>query len=55
MRLLYAEQTFCDLVTLKRLLLVADEIAFADRPAVTFKSWGLVGHESRARAGDGRH
>jgi hypothetical protein len=50
MRVLYADGPVCDLPTLKRLLLVADEIGFANRPAVVFdQKWGLVGAVSPVR------
>lgn len=49
MRVLYAGGSICSLPTLKRLVLLADEIGFLDRPSVTFGNWGLVGHASEAR------
>lgn len=49
MRVLYSGGTFCSFVTLKRLVLLADEIAFMDRPSVTLGSFGTVGHESEFR------
>ena len=49
MKLLYSGSSFCDQQVLKRLLVVADEIGFMDRPSVTFKKWGTVGHDSFAR------
>jgi hypothetical protein len=36
-------------LTLKRLLIVGDELAFMDRPSVTFKQWGTVGRNSPMR------
>lgn len=36
MKLIYAGGTFCALPTLKRLIALADEIGFIDRPSVTF-------------------
>lgn len=55
MRLLYSTQSSCDFDTLKRLLLLADEIAFLDRPSVTFKNWGTVGSASPMRRFLGTH
>ncbi len=52
MRLLYSGGTSCSLSVLKRLLLIADEIGFMDRPSVTFENWGTVGHASEIRGFD---
>jgi len=49
MKLLYSGSTFCDEPVLKRLLVVAEEIQFMDRPSVTFQNWGTIGHDSFAR------
>jgi len=49
MKLLYSGSSFCNEQVLKRLLVVADEIGFMDRPSVTFKNWGTIGHDSFAR------
>lgn len=49
MKLLYSGEEFCDQPILKRLLVVAEEIHFMDRPSVTFKNWGTVGSDSYAR------
>ena len=49
MKLLYSGSPFCSEEVLKRLLLVADEIGFMDRPSVTFNNWGHVGHDTNAR------
>ncbi len=49
MRVLYSGGSDCDQQTLKRLLLLADEIAFMDRPSVTFSNWGTVGTASPMR------
>jgi hypothetical protein len=49
MRIVYSGGTICDLQTLKRLVLIADEIGFMDRPSVTFKGWGTVGSQSEIR------
>jgi len=49
MKLLYSGEEFCDQLVLKRMLVVAEEIHFMDRPSVTFKNWGTIGHDSYAR------
>jgi len=49
MKLLYSGSPFCNQPALKRLLVVADEIGLMDRPSVTFKNWGTIGHDSYAR------
>jgi len=49
MKLLFSGSKFCDNDTLKRLLLISDEISFIDRPSVTFKGWGTIGSDSPAR------
>jgi hypothetical protein len=49
MKVLYAGDSMCDEPTLKRLLLVADEICFTDRPSVTFGQWGTIGQDSPIR------
>jgi len=49
MKLLYSGEEFCDQPVLKRMLVVAEEIHFMDRPSVTFRNWGTVGHDSYAR------
>ena len=49
MKLLYSGEEFCDEPVLKRMLIVAEEIHFMDRPSVTFGSWGTIGHDSYAR------
>jgi hypothetical protein len=65
-KVLFAGATFCSWPTFKRLIALADEIAFIDRPAVTFNrpreispgrnrpsmegSWGTVGVDSFARS-----
>lgn len=46
MKVLYGGASGCDIATFKRLLLIADEIAFIDRPSVMFGSWGMVGEDS---------
>jgi hypothetical protein len=49
MKVLFSGGSICDLETMQRLLLIADEVAFMDRPSVAFGNWGLVGHESEVR------
>ena len=49
MKLLYSGNEFCDQLVLKRMLVVAEGIYFMDRPSVTFKNWGTIGHDSYAR------
>ena len=49
MELLYIGSTFCDKPVLKRLLILGNEIGFMDRPSVTFKNWGTIGHDTYAR------
>lgn len=49
MKLLYSGEEFCDEPILKRMLVVAEEIHFMDRPSVTFGNWGTIGHDSFAR------
>ena len=49
MKLLYSGKEFCDEPVFKRLLVVAEEINFMDRPSVTFGSWGTIGADSFAR------
>ena len=49
MKVLYAGGTSCDYRTLQRLILIADEIAFMDRPSVTFGDWGTIGTDSEFR------
>jgi len=48
-KLLYIGTHFCPSDTLARLLILADELVFLDRPSVTFDSWGTVGSESFMR------
>ncbi len=43
MRVNYAGGPLCSEATFKRLLLLANEIAFCDRPSVMFDNWGTVG------------
>ena len=55
MKLLYNGQTFCDQPIFKRLLMVAEELHFMDRPSVTFRNWGSAkGTGPLARSGQ-RH
>jgi hypothetical protein len=49
MKLLFSGEEFCDQPILKRMLVVAEEIHFMDRPSVTFGNWGTIGHDSYAR------
>ena len=49
MRVLYSGGTICSIETLKRLVLLADEIAFMDRPSVAFGNFGTVGRDSEFR------
>lgn len=39
MKLLYSGQSACDEATFKRLLMIGTELAFMDRPSVTFGKW----------------
>lgn len=50
MKLLYCGGPSCDEATFKRLLIIAEHIAFMDRPSVTFGHWGTVGVQSPMRA-----
>jgi len=57
MKLLYTGSPTCNPATLKRLLIIADEIAFMDRPSVSFggsnlgggKQWGTIETQSYYR------
>lgn len=49
MRVLYSGGTICSFETLQRLVLLADEIAFMDRPSVRVGSFGTVGRDSEFR------
>lgn len=49
MRVVFAGGTICDYRTLQRLVLIADEIGFMDRPSVTFGDWGTIGAPSEFR------
>jgi len=49
MRLLVTGSQVPDLPAFKRLLLVAEEVAFLDRPSVTFQDWGTIGRASDIR------
>ena len=49
MRLLFSGGTACNEMTLKRLLLIANEIAFMDRPSITFGDHLTIGHASMFR------
>lgn len=57
MRVVFSDGILCEEDTLKRLVLLADEIAFLDRPSVMFGdggdgSWGFVGVKSPLRGWD---
>ena len=49
MRVLVSGSDFPDLETFKRLILLADEVAFMDRPSVMFGNWGTIGRDSNIR------
>jgi hypothetical protein len=49
MKVVFTGHSACNYLTLQRLLLVADEIGFIDRPAVMFGNWGLIGHDADIR------
>jgi hypothetical protein len=49
MRVLYSGGTICSFETLQRLVLLADEIAFMDRPSVSIGNFGTVGQASEFR------
>lgn len=54
MKLLYGDNLICGTATMKRLMVIADEIGFMDRPAVGGHalgggSWGLIGSPSPIR------
>jgi hypothetical protein len=49
MRVIYSGGTICSFQTLQRLILLADEIGFMDRPSVTFGNFGTVGVDSEFR------
>jgi hypothetical protein len=49
MKLLYAGDSAASPPDLKRLLILATEIVFIDRPSVTFDNWGTIGADSPMR------
>lgn len=49
MKILYSDSTACPLPTLKRLILLADQLAFTDRPSVNFENRGTIGMKSPLR------
>src|SRR5690348_9353989 len=49
MRVLYSGGTICSFETLQRLVLLADEVAFMDRPSVMVGNFGTVGRASEFR------
>lgn len=52
MQLLYSGRIICSNTTLKRLLLLADEVGFVDRPSIVFPNWGTIGVDSPIRRCD---
>jgi hypothetical protein len=57
MKVVFSDGPMCDYAALKRLVVVADEIGFMDRPGVIFGgggdgSWGFVGMQSPVRNWD---
>jgi hypothetical protein len=46
MKLLFFGSAGCNGNTLKHLLLIAEEIAFLNRPSITFHNWGTVAVDS---------
>lgn len=54
MQVLFSGDTGCSEETLKRLLVLCDEIAFMDRPSVMAGNFGTVGHASMFRRLDAR-
>lgn len=55
MKLLYCGEEYCDQPVLKRMLVIAEEIHFMDRPSVTFGNWGTIGHASLKRGDKSKH
>lgn len=49
MRVLYSGGTICSFKTLQRLILLADEIGFMDRPSVIVGNFGTIGRDSEFR------
>jgi hypothetical protein len=49
MKLLFSGASVCSDATLKRLMLVTEQLGFMDRPIIMFGSWGMVGHDSPLR------
>lgn len=51
MKLLYIGTELCPPDTLQRLMVLADEICFLDRPSVMFDDgqWGTIGHDTPMR------
>ena len=50
MRVIYAGGPLCAEMTFKRLVLLANEIGFSDRPSVGFDKWGTVGVQTPIRS-----
>jgi hypothetical protein len=51
-RVVFADSIGCTIETFRRLVLVADEIGFMDRPSIAFGNWGFVGVQSPFRQMD---
>jgi|GEM_PF-1324256 len=49
MKLLFSGRAICDQASFKRLLLIAEEMGFMDRPAVSFGNWGMVSQHTPIR------
>jgi hypothetical protein len=50
MRVIYAGGPLCAEMTFKRLVLLANEVGFSDRPSVGFDKWGTVGIQTPIRS-----
>lgn len=46
MKLLFMGANNCNRITFKRLLIIADKIAFISRPSIGFENWGTIGADS---------
>src|ERR1035438_9865586 len=49
MKLLFGGDSGCTPITLKRLMVIAQEIGFLDRPSVPFSRWVTIGSASPLR------
>src|SRR5438132_12474398 len=49
MKLVFAGSTFAEFRTMQRLLLIAEEVGFIDRPSVMFGKWRTIGRASDIR------